>query len=811
MEVFRSCARRIRGTVIILALLGLAFAGSAQADSFNPVPARTIGPYTSGQSGSWTAADDRTVGAAITGQNGWTVQKSSEGPLLDDEITPLAAHSGNQSLRVSNWFTSASVDSIISPSFAPVGESGATSGSGAPVTNTVSYSFWFRSASTSPDPGMEFTTQLSRLASYRLTYLAFLDTASTPDPQCTNSPTGFHLKTIGITTSDGTSAGSTVFTHQCSPELTRGAWYKAVITATFNDGDLNDVVETKVFDNGGSQVWDDLSPSWEHGYKGVFNNYGPYAADHVTFDLSASTGPGPTGKYAGGSAAGTQGIYFDDMEVVPGDGAPGYATSFNGERWVDSTGDDIGNNCSVQINPCATIAHAIAEAVAGNTIHIAQGTYTDPLTVTKDGLKLVGEDPGHKPLITRINGAINQPLLVINGAKNVEVHNLKFGMDQSFVAEGILASGFVDGLVIDGNHFVDSRTSSGTNSKYSWRNAIAINHGNNSQGLPRVNGSTVSVTNNTIDGAADPNNGVFLRAGIQVDASTGTVSDNTVTAGVQDIQFIFATATSASSATTVTIDGNHTFGRGVDVSSPNGSVTGITLSNNDIHAIAGINDSTAYPADWSLVRLMHNSAGVPMSVSGNTFSGHAGSYRGVLVENFPGITFSGNTFTPAAGAGDFVSLVVSNKEITTDNPPSTPLSMSLTAQGNTFNGSGVAGAGTAVEFLNDNDDGGNAGFGSLIFGGSGSGEANSFDGNLRWYFHLDDYNCETVNTPTCAFLDYDGAIGSNPGTNTEVRPFTGNVSAADNSFDGVMPSAMSAAQQSALASRTHDSGASTLR
>ena len=808
MEVFRSCARRIRGIVFTLAVVGLAFAGSAQADSFNPVPARTIGPYTSGQSGSWTAADDRTVGAAITGQNGWTVQKSSEGPLLDDEITPLAAHSGNQSLRVSNWFTSASVDSIISPSFAPVGESGATSGSGAPVTNTVSYSFWFRSASTSPDPGMEFTTQLSRLASYRLTYLAFLDTAGSGDSQCTNAPTGFHLKTIGITTSDGTSGGSVVFTHHCSPTLVRGAWYKATINATFNDGQLNDVIETTVEDSGGNPVWNDQSPSWEFGYAGVFNNYGPFAVDHVTFDLSASTGPGPTSEYAGGTANGTQGIYYDDMEVVPGGGHQGYATSFNGDRWVDPTGSDAGNDCATQASPCSTIAHAIAEAVVGNTIHIASGTYTSPLNVTKDGLTLVGEDPGNKPKLARFGGGLNQPLLVINGAKNVTVRDLEFDMDQSFVAEGILASGFVDGLVIDGNHFVDSRTSSGTNSKYSWRNAIAINHGNNSQGLPRVNGSTVSVTNNTIDGAADPNNGVFLRAGIQVDASTGTVSDNTVTAGVQDIQFIFATATSASSATTVTIDGNHTFGRGVDVSSPNGSVTGITLSNNDIHAIAGINDSTAYPADWSLVRLMHNSAGVPMSVSGNTFSGHAGSYRGVLVENFPGITFSGNTFTPAAGAGDFVSLVVSNKEITTDNPPLAPLTMSLTAQGNTFNGSGVSGAGTAVEFLNDNDAGGTASFGSLIFGGSGSGQANSFDGDLRWYFHLDDYNCDTVDTP-CAFLDYDGAIGSNPGTNTEVRPFTGNVSATDNSFDGVMPSAMTPAQQNALQARTYDKTANS--
>src|SRR5690606_10265285 len=75
-----------------------------------------------------------------------------------------------------------------------------------------------------------------------------------------------------------------------------------------------------------------------------------------------------------------------------------------------------------------------------------------------------------------------------------------------------------------------------------------------------------------------------------------------------------------------------------------------------------------------------------------------------------------------------------------------------------------------------------------------------------WYFHLDDYNCQTNGTPMCAFLDYNG-VGTIP--DTDVRPFGGNVSATDNSFDGVMPSAMTPAQQNALQARTYDKTANS--
>ena len=119
-------------------------------------------------------------------------------------------------------------------------------------------------------------------------------------------------------------------------------------------------------------------------------------------------------------------------------------------------------DCSIQSSPCQTIAYAISQASPGNMIHIAGGNYDlssgPPLTVTKDGLRLVGEDPNNKPVIERTAGSTNQALLVINGAKNVTAQNLHFAMDQTFIAEGVIANGFVDGLSIDHNDFIQSRS-----------------------------------------------------------------------------------------------------------------------------------------------------------------------------------------------------------------------------------------------------------------------------------------------------------------------------------------------------------------
>ena len=52
---------------------------------------------------------------------------------------------------------------------------------------------------------------------------------------------------------------------------------------------------------------------------------------------------------------------------------PVYAES--ADRYVTNSGNDASNNCTNSASPCATIGHAANEAVSGDTVKVAQGTY----------------------------------------------------------------------------------------------------------------------------------------------------------------------------------------------------------------------------------------------------------------------------------------------------------------------------------------------------------------------------------------------------------------------------------------------------
>lgn len=55
------------------------------------------------------------------------------------------------------------------------------------------------------------------------------------------------------------------------------------------------------------------------------------------------------------------------------------------DRFVDDdNSSDDANDCTNQASPCATIAHALDEASAGESIHIAAGTYTETLTIDQN-------------------------------------------------------------------------------------------------------------------------------------------------------------------------------------------------------------------------------------------------------------------------------------------------------------------------------------------------------------------------------------------------------------------------------------------
>ncbi|MGH8041996.1 MAG: DUF1565 domain-containing protein, partial [Rudaea sp.] len=569
MDVFTAFRRAV---IACASLIVLGAAVQARADEFSAVPlqGREVGPFIAGQGppapgGGWQASDDRLLNASINGQEGWTSNAA-----LDEEIATGIAHDGAHAWRISNWFHNGVVNHALSPAFAAVGESGTQTSDGiSAVSNHVVFTFWVL-APTAPNTGGQVSTSLTDVAGRRMTYADMRDDG-----------THVTLRTVGISPSAGV-VGAPPFDDEnyvinTSPDLQRGAWYRVVEDVTFVAGEDNDVVAVSLYSSDGTQQWSVVNAySWEPAYyDGSFATAGTKVAiNRIGYRVAEN--PDCSNRCDAGTYSVTNrpvGFYFDDVSALPDSGAS-YATSFEFDRWVATADGVDSGDCSVQATPCQTIAYAIAQSNPYDKINIAGGEYDlasgAALTVAKEGLQLVGEDPNNKPVIKRSAGSVNQALLVIPGAKNVQVQNLEFDMDQTFIAEAIIANGFVDGLSIDGNDFVTSQSNSGASSKYSWRNAISINDDNgNSQNIGLGTGSNVSVTNNTISGLADPANGVFLRSGVDMDNGVGTISGNTITTGVHDIRVRFSTVTGNSSGTATTISSNVLHGRGLEVDDPN--------------------------------------------------------------------------------------------------------------------------------------------------------------------------------------------------------------------------------------------------
>jgi len=92
----------------------------------------------------------------------------------------------------------------------------------------------------------------------------------------------------------------------------------------------------------------------------------------ITFSTSAS-------NLVLGDTNGTWDVFVQDRQASPP----------SSTLYVATTGTDTGN-CGNLASPCTTISYAITQAVAGNTIEIAAGTYTEPGIIVDKDLTLIG-------------------------------------------------------------------------------------------------------------------------------------------------------------------------------------------------------------------------------------------------------------------------------------------------------------------------------------------------------------------------------------------------------------------------------------
>lgn len=338
-----------------------------------------------------------------------------------------------------------------------------------------------------------------------------------------------------------------------------------------------------------------------------------------------------------------------------------------------------------------------------------------------------GNDPDASP-VTSLASTVTpgqQAILTVT-APHVTIRNFYFSTNFNYVRQAIRAEPGADGLVVEDVRIRAVGAPALTN--YGQANAIWINP---DEGAP----FSATVRDSFIEGTFAPTF-AFFRAGIDARHAGLPATGNTIIAINHDISLRRQPA-----AATVLIEENAFLGYGVYMASPM-SGAGATNITNNLFDPAVDPESPATAGDFSAMRLISNPNGHPVTISDNQFTWHE---RGILIENFPGVTLSGNSFDPLATSSRFQHVVLSNKELFSGAAPAPlPLALALTATGNEFNASAVPGTGTALMLLNDNAQGEPTGgyYGSIVLGN------NDFDSGLRWNVELGSFDCVNSNDQT---------------------------------------------------------------
>ncbi|MFG0253535.1 MAG: right-handed parallel beta-helix repeat-containing protein, partial [Rhodopirellula sp. JB053] len=377
----------------------------------------------------------------------------------------------------------------------------------------------------------------------------------------------------------------------------------------------------------------------------------------------------------------------------------------------DAVDDETVTGKTFGYNAFASLQAAVDAVADGGTVHVLDGTYDEVITI--DHPITLESMTAHEAVIAPTSGS-QQSVISVDAADvtirgfSIQINQNDDGGGAPIAPVGISAVGGssidFDNLVIDGNMI----TSIG-DSPANWSGSPSLSV--RAAGIVLYDGSggtvpTVSITDNVVD--IDSGTSFFQRA-IWLAQVEADVTGNTLSGAANDLLFQFASAGAGGDGVSV-IDDNDFVGQhrggggGLNISGPNGSSDGITVSNNMFAPTAGDPANTQQSA---VVNQNPNS--VPIEFTGNDFTGHV---IGISVGNAAAVSIAGNTFTPTTevdfntvtpaysvrdtlGGNDFVHVAVDS-----DAPSggdSTTLPIGVTIDGNTFNSSGSAGAiGTAI-------------------------------------------------------------------------------------------------------------------
>jgi hypothetical protein len=403
-----------------------------------------------------------------------------------------------------------------------------------------------------------------------------------------------------------------------------------------------------------------------------------------------------------------------------------------------------------------SIQRGINAATAGDTVNIGVGTYAGATALNKT-VNLVGPNAGihgtgARGTEARISSAVVGTTLFTVSATNVVIDGLEFFAFNDLVSRCVTTSGTAfSGLDIRNCLF--------------RRNAATPAQGFGTVFAVEVLGNgtqTVTVHRNLVVGTGTTaafSNGVFLSDVAGTVGGAAASDGNTLRAFVQDVHVV--------SGGNLNLQNNTLQGTGIDIFQPTAGVA-ISIADNTF--------SLADPLVPQALLVRSNDTTATVSVSSNVFSNHT---VGAVIAGARNVSLTGNAFNNSASVSNYTHVLFSTSWPTASPPPAAVTGCSLTLQGNLFNHVAGPASGRALDFQNGNSA---STVGTLAIGGVGN--ENTFDSALPQYIRLQ--------TGTLA-----GPLFS-PATNPAPADFATNMDATDNTFGGLLPTAMSLAQLAAL-------------
>lgn len=308
-----------------------------------------------------------------------------------------------------------------------------------------------------------------------------------------------------------------------------------------------------------------------------------------------------------------------------------------GTRYVSTAGSNTSNDCRVKANPCATIQHAIDEAVDGDAVRVAAGTYIEAVNVNKS-VRLLGSQAGVDPRPS--TNPTRQPYDSSETTVDAPASKNAF----KIAADNVTINGF---QVTQNGGVADAIKASDTHNNLTIRYNMVIDA--TDEGIQLEAGDTHLVSNNYVLNSTG--DGITLSTGSPIRGSDLRILNNDIVGSKSAYGSIYLYGTND-----VTIRGNYivTKATGMAIGSNGLPVSNVVISNNtietDLHAAySAYAFGVGIDGDSSSVKLTGNTitqVGTPTAAESAYPDRHALVRVGVAATAQPsGVTMRDNNFS----------------------------------------------------------------------------------------------------------------------------------------------------------------------